>query len=360
MTKDEIVICWSQQIDMLQKRFDYDDAKELDKILWNWLEICNPNIVYPCHYYRYKNKGVSIYPILNYLNIRMAMYLNLMDRHEIELTIDVFDHVIRGEYPLNGVMVLQLIFRADYYIRIGQNERSRIILNNLKDNVNDPLALSHIHTLLNTIDNFGHPVLLGYVPDITNLSKALGYAEEAHDYKSISTIYGQIGQSFQGTYPALAISMDWQAQVISERNHDKYLAIYSKIQRVYCEIMMLFKYNNKSIDTSIFKDDAEQTLKSIDRNDIESESLRAFYDEAYGYVFGSDKSLYDALEYFEKHGAYAEVYKLCEQLAGKALLMHKDDELKRLLNKQRDAAIRMGDSLRLKRVEEAIKQNCNK
>lgn len=354
MSSDEIVLCWVQHMEWLQYDCDYDHAKELDRILWNWLEICNPMILWQPRYYTYKYKGVSQSTILQYLNTRLAMYLNLMDTHEADKTIKVFDHVIKGRHPYDQFMIYQLILRAEYFMRRGRYDESKKILNDLILIVKDPLALSHIYILLNTISNYGHVVMLGVVPDITYLTSALGYAEEADNYKAISSTYCQLGEAFQGTYPALAISMNRQAQVLADRNVDTYQATIAKLQRVYCEIMMLFRYDKK-INADLFRKDAEKTLSAIKRESLPSDSLKAFYDEACGYVFGEDEPMYNALDFFERHNAYGEVYKLSEQLAGKALMKHDDDELKRLINKQRNAAIKMRDPMRLKIVDDFIK-----
>jgi hypothetical protein len=353
MTNDEIVDCWIINMDMLQRQCNSDEAKKLDKVLWLWLGLDNPMVLLNGWEYFFENKGVSKQTILNYLNIRLAMYINEMDNRQIQLTWRIYDKIKHGKLTNLPVDVFQLTLRAEYLIRIGRFSEAREMLDAVVSHSSEPTLLQRAYYQLGILDNASMDLLP--IPNIINLTKALGYAEETKDNKQIANSYLEIGRVLQWQYPALALSMTWQAQVIAEREKDIYQVVIARLQRARSDIMMLMKYSSDHYNAKPFQDDAENIVNTLQRDNMPSDSLKAFYDSTKAYITGDTEPMYRSLEYFMKHKAYNMVYSTAENLAGKAYIKKDWKELFRLANIQKDAAKEMHDAIRLKRVEDLIK-----
>lgn len=353
MTNNEIVNCLASNVEMLQMRCDFAKAKRLDDVLCSWLGLCNPTILLNDREFFLEDKGVSKQTILNYLNIRLAMYINEMDNRQIQLTWRIYDKIKHGKLTNSPIDVLQLTLRAEYLIRLGRFSEARKMLHAIVSNTTEPALLQRAYYQLGILDNANMDLLS--LPNIISLTKALGYAEEIKDNKQIANSYLEIGRVLQWQYPALALSMTWQAQVIAEREKDTYQVVIARLQRARSDIMMLMKYSSDHYNAKPFQDDAENIIHSLKRDDLLSESLKAFYDSTKAYVTGETDPMYRSLEYFMKHKAHDMVYSTAENLAGKAFIKRDWNELFRLAEIQKEAAKNMNDTTRLKRVENLIK-----
>ena len=353
MSNDIIVHTLSLQIDALQLDFDFKHANELDMRLWGWLQLCNPSLfVGP---YTPTDKNVRKETLLLYLNVRTSLYLNQMNIRQIELSLNIFERIIGSRWPYDNLLIYHFILKAEYLIRRGKFTEAKRLLDDIKPNTKDERLLAMIYAKSSNIDN--NDIKYSWLPysKITDISKAIGFAEQSDDKNLISKLYSQLGVTLQRQYPSLALSMNWKAQVMAEKAGDKYLSAASKLQRVYEEVQIFMKYNDSRI-TDTFKKDMEMTINSIDRETLPTESLKAFYDETRSFVFDDPQAGKRALDYFRSHGAYDKVYFLAEQLAGKALFKHDSQQTMSLLKIAYSAALKMGDKIKIQRVEDAIKR----
>lgn len=349
MTNDEILLFLSQQIEFLVQEEDYGRAKELDFRLWNWSGAYCP-IKDKAGKFPFQYKDIRVTTMLLYLNARSVLYLKTMNTREFHRSINTFECIGNGKYLSEAITIPHSLMKIDFYLNQGRLYITKPLLQSLTKQVKSKKFLAEIYARLYTASHYGGPVLMGYVPDISYLTTALGYAEEVKDWKLVSNLYLQMGDAFQGTYPALAVSMSWQAEVAAERHHDKEQAIRARLQRSFFEIMMLFKYNTREKNVNFFKDDAEKIVNSISRDDISSEGMRTNYDVTRGFVLGDDEALYRALTYYEEYQIYPMVYNLSEQLAEKALMAHNKEKVLSLVHKQLAAAKKMGDPTLIKRA----------
>ena len=350
MTNDEIVSHWTQQMDFLQSRYDFEEAQMMDFILWNWLHFSVP--ASPCPDYQ-NSKGVTTPTLLNYLNVRTATYLNPMMVQETEESLDAFERCIEEGWQYDHVLIHHFILKAELRYRQGQSKEAQEILYGILTYATNPLDLSRIYGLLGDIES-SQTRYMWPLAIFKNLSKALGYAEECGDKIRIANSYARLGHAIHRQYPALALSMQWQAQVMAEKLNDPYLANATKLQRAYSDIQMLFAYNGKLKKPDLFKNDAEQIVRSLKRDDLPTEVLKTFYDETLSFVFGEDEPLERALDYYQQHGAWDKVYELAENVGGRAIFAKDDSKVLRMLNVCVDAAKRMNDPMKLDRAVKGL------
>lgn len=351
MTNDEIVAHWTLQMEFLQSRYDTNSACELDGILWNWLHFSRPSS--PCPAYQ-NRLGVKTSTLLNYLNERTSIYLNLMIVDEAEASLSAFETCIQDRWPYDHLLVYHFILKADLRHRQGNNKEAEEILNGIIPYATLPMDLSIAHRLLGSIESDRYR-FYGPVAMITNLSQSLGYAEQSGDRINIAKSYAQLGHAFHRQYPALALSMQWQAQVMAEKNNDVYLAVGTKLQRAYSDIQMLFAKNGRLPKPELFKQDAEQIVGSLNRESLPTESLKAFYDETSAYVLGKDEPMERALKYYQQHGAWEKVYEMAENIGGRAIFAKDDVKVRRMLELCIEAARQMNDPLLLERAQEGLR-----
>ena len=353
MSNDIIVHTLSLQIDALQLDFDFKHANELDMRLWWWLQLCNPSLfVGP---YTPTDKNVRKETLLLYINVRTALYLNQMNIRQVELSLDIFERIIGSRWPYDYFLIYHFILKSEYLIRRGRFTEAKKLLDEIKPNTREVRLLAMIYAKLSNIDNNDIKYSWLQYSKIADISKAISFAEQSDDKNLISKLYSQLGVTFQRQYPTLALSMNWKAQVMAEKAGDKYLCAASKLQRVYEEVQIFMKYNDSRI-TDTFKKDMEMTINSIDRETLPTESLKAFYDETRSFAFDDPQAEKRALDYFRSHCAYDKVYFLAEQLAGKALFKHDSQQTMSLLKIAYSAALKMGDKIKIQRVEDAIKR----
>ena len=350
MTNDEIVSHWTLQMDFLQSRYDFEEAQKMDFILWNWLHFSVP--ASPCPDYQ-NSKGVTTPTLLNYLNVRTATYLNPMMVQETEESLDAFERCIEEGWQYDHVLIHHFILKAELRYRQGQSKEAQEILYGILTYATNPLDLSRIYGLLGDIES-SQTRYMWPLAIFKNLSKALGYAEECGDKIRIANSYARLGHAIHRQYPALALSMQWQAQVMAEKLNDPYLANATKLQRAYSDIQMLFAYNGKLKKPDLFKNDAEQIVRSLKRDDLPTEVLKTFYDETLSFVFGEDEPLERALDYYQQHGAWDKVYELAENVGGRAIFAKDDSKVLRMLNVCVDAAKRMNDPMKLDRAVKGL------
>ena len=353
MSNDEIVHTLSLQIDALQLEFDLKHANELDMRLWEWLQLCNPSLLVGP--YNPTDKNVRKETLLLYLNVRASLYLNQMNIRQIEMSLNIFERIIGSRWPYDNLLIYHFILKAEYLIRRGKFTEAKRLLDDIKPNTRDERQLAMIYAKSSNIDN--NDIKYSWLPysKITDISKGIGFAEQSDDKNLISKLYSQLGVTLQRQYPSLALSMNWKAQVMAEKAGDKYLSAASKLQRVYEEVQIFMKYNDSRI-TDTFKKDMEMTINSIDRETLPTESLKAFYDETRSFAFDDPQAEKRALDYFRSHGVYDKVYFLAEQLAGKALFKHVSQQTMSLLKIAYSAALKMGDKIKIQRMEDAIKR----
>lgn len=353
MSNDEIIHTLSLQIDTLQLKLDFKHANELDMRLWGWLQLCNPSLfVGP---YTPTDKNVRKETLLLYINVRTALYLNQMNIRQVELSLDIFERIIGSRWPYDYFLIYHFILKSEYLIRRGRFTEAKKLLDEIKPNTRDVRLLAMIYAKLSNIDNNDIKYSGLQYSKIADISKAISFAEQSDDKNLISKLYSQLGVTFQRQYPTLALSMNWKAQVMAEKAGDKYLSAASKLQRVYEEVQIFMKYNDSRI-TDTFKKDMEMTINSIDRETLPTESLKAFYDETRSFAFDDPQAEKRALDYFRSHCAYDKVYFLAEQLAGKALFKNDSQQTMSLLKIAYSAALKMGDKIKIQRVEDAIKR----
>ena len=105
-----------------------------------------------------------------------------------------------------------------------------------------------------------------------------------------------------------------------------------------------------------YQNEAERLISSIDRDKIPTELLKAFYDETYGFVMGDDACLDRALSYFMLHHAYNKVYKLAENIGGKALFDKDYEKVNKMMDLCIQAAKNMNSTEKLRSAVECKKK----
>ena len=350
---DKIIYHWVQQIHFLLDRFETKNALDLDRILWIWLQLCNPTIILSNREYQIPEKGVSQVTILFYLNIRTSLYMNI-DPHEVKLSIDMFHRVTHGTWPYDELLIEELLLEADYLICQGRYDESFAILKSLMKHTNNPYYLAKIRILMGEADNIKIPDTFPFAK-FDNWSKALGYAEEIGNMPEICRIYGELGTALQPQYPALSLSMRWQAQVTAERNHDVHNIIGYTLQRAYSEAQILMKYGQKLKNPDLFIQDIEWIL-SADRSKLPNDILKAFYDETRFCMLVDYEALYRALEYYDSMGFKGKVYKLASDAVEIASIIDDKLKMRSMLDFCYKAAVNMGDIAKQQQVLAKMKQ----
>lgn len=350
---DRVVYHWVQQMHFLLDRYDTKNAQELDRILWTWLQLCNPTVILPNREYQIPEKGVSQVTILFYLNLRTLLYMSI-DLHEVELSVDVFHRVTYGTWPYDELLIKELLLEADCRIRQGRHDESLTILKSLMKHTDNPHYLAKIRILMGETDNIKIPETFPFA-NFDNWSKALGYAEEIGNMQEICRIYGELGTALQPQYPALSLSMRWQAQVTAERNHDDHNIIGYILQRVYSEAHILTQYGQKLKNKELFIQDIERIL-SADRSKLPNDILKAFYDETRFCMLMDYEALYRALEFYEHAGFNEKVYRLANDAVNIASIIDDKSKMQSMLDYCYKAAVNMGDMAKQQQVSMKMKQ----
>ena len=349
---DSVVHHWVRQIHFLQMRFEMQEAQKLDRMLWSWMHLCNTTVIQPFSKYRIPSKGVSQELILFYLNTRTSFYLNMMNLPEVELSIDIFHRVTHGKWPYDEMLMNQRLNEAECRKRQGRYDDSKEILRDLIQHTSDPRYLAKIKFLLGEIDNSFIPYSFPF-SKFDNLSEALGYAEEAGDLSKVCNFYGELGTALQPQYPALSLSMRWQAQIIAEKTKDDVNIIGYNLQRAYSEADILMRYGQELKKPELFMHDIEWIL-SVDRDKIPTESLKAFYDETRAYLLLDGDAMKRALDYYKHVGFNEKVYRLAKDTAEIAHFAKDFSKMHSMLELCYQTAVKMGDKEKLQYVIERM------
>lgn len=353
MQNDEIVGHLTMQIHFLNQRYENDRAQELDNTLSRWLGVEPCIETFPVVAFLYRRKNISLEVILNYLNVHTALYLNMMNAEKIAQSLNAFDIVAHGQRFNTRMANNHLLMNAEFLYRLGRYDKAKGLLKRVTESSKDADMLSKAYMMSGQIAiNEYH----SFYPEaaMEPLAKSLGEAEKINDESSIINIYGEIGRMLGKEHPALGLSMHWKAQVLAEKLKDDHKIYVSRLYRArsYIEIMMRYNGLNKP---EVYRKEAERLISSIDRNKIPSESLKAFYDETFGYLMGDDATADRALDYFIEHHAYDKVYELAENISGRAIFKKDFEKLNRMMDLCMEAAKAMKSPEKIRRVVEGKK-----
>jgi len=342
MSNEEILIALSSQIEALQQEFDMKESIKLDSHVWNWFFEEIINVI--CES---ATKSVNMVSLMQYLNIRSSLYLNLMETIPLRGTLALFDRIIHGQIDKHPLVIRHFIIESSFDIRqgrinIAENILKRIIQYDISplDKIDACFLLSEIN--MRKCNNMFPDRGLQY------LCEALGEAERIGYKEKILCVYENLGFALMKDYPALSYSMLYKAQVLAEKMKSKYHEYSCKIYRARSSISMIFKCNKNNKAPSLFREDAENIINGIDRNDIPCEYMKVFYDETRGFVLDDVESLEKAYDYFVTHNAYAETFELSAQLFYKEYCLQRYSKAEEIISISLGIANNLGDKLWIK------------
>lgn len=349
MSKDEILMVLTNQIERLQQNKDFDNANQLDDYIYKWLGLSD------FKHCSLQERGFLSLTYLIYLHNRACLYLNQQDIPKALDSLRLFRYFCPSDMIYGDIGISVAICEADVDIRLGKTDSAKSRLYGLLDHTQNPYHLARINRMLGELEN---PYLQfdGVMGNIDHFSQALGYAEKMRDKQEIAETYLNIGNVLVSSHPALGLSMIWQAQIIAERNGDSHQALSAKLRRTWVDIRLMLKYADRGVDMSVFEKDAKDVVLSIDRCKLQSDVEKAFYDECRGMVLDDDKSLYEALRFFRTHHAYDKVFNIAQNIAGHAICKKDFLTVRKMLDVCYEAAIKMNDSVKIKAVLQSMKQ----
>lgn len=250
--------------------------------------------------------------ILNYLNVRTSIYLNMNDFKRAWEPILLFEHYANGRVYLANLEAIHRNLKASLLARQGNLEEARNVLT-------DALELSCTkdirQRLLYTLGGI-ETSLTGPDYRINSLCEALGEAEEAKDeericlcYREIARMFSKLGQAATG----LSLLQKAEQYYLLHQKDYELMTTRMYLAMSYLSIFNTAKYMQQLGEENMerFNKQAKAYIDMVDVDKLVLESDQAFYYRTYGLVYVDMTSIEKALTFYQRVNAYRDI-KDCE------------------------------------------------
>lgn len=250
----------------------------------------------------------SLSVILNYLNVRTSIFLNMNDFEKAWQPIMLYEHYAYGRMiPLN-VEGVHRDLKAILMARQGRMDEACGVL---KDALKLGCTLDVRQRLLYTLGSI-ETSMTGPGYRINTLCEALSEAEKEGNEEYVAMCYREMSRMFSYlNYGATGLSLLQKAEqyyLLHQKDHEL-MATRMYMAMSYLAISNTPKYVNYlgEEDLDRFSQQAKAYIDMVDADTLPLESDKAFYYRTYGLVYIDVASIEKALAFYQRVNAFKDI-----------------------------------------------------
>lgn len=254
----------------------------------------------------------SLSVILNYLNVRTSIFLNINDFGRAWQPILMYERYAKGRMIPIDIEGIHRNHKAVLLARQGQLAEAREVL---KEALELGCARDVQQRLLYTLGSI-ETSIAGPEYKINTLCEALGEAEEEGNEDHVAMCYRELARMFSSLgQGATGLSLLHKAEQFYMLHHKDHELMGTRMYMAMSCFAMYYtpKYTKQfgEEDLERFNQQAKAYIDMVDVDKLPLDSDRAFYYRTYGLVYVDIASIEKALAFYQRVNAYQDI-KDCE------------------------------------------------